>query len=197
MEAPLEDKSQCQESRIFLRTLEEKLIPGCQWERLGLQNNNSAAGVFWGWSVGSKGPQCCPRDMFPPPGVPWKGHRRHHGLDLTAVLLTRHKQGGVSQGIEGGFWGSGNFAAWMCWTQLWFYLSAGGTAQKSPSWRCEVLGRSPTAAMGKARVKGNKQETWQCIVGTCYLQYSPACGSLVPLWPCWPLGAWWWPCLPG
>lgn len=58
--------------------------------------------------MGSKGPQCCPWDMSPPPGVPWKGHGRHHGLDLTAVLLTRHKQGGVSQGIEGGFWGSGN-----------------------------------------------------------------------------------------
>lgn len=46
-----------------------------------------------------------------------------------------------------------------------------------------MLGRSPTAAMGKAGVKGNKQETWRCIVGTCYLQYSPACGSHVLLAP--------------
>lgn len=163
-------------------------------------NSRVSAGETWpskqqqcSWSVlglkrGVQGATVLPMGHVPSP------RGCHHGLDLTTVLLTEHKLGGISQGMEGGFWGSGNFAAWMCWTQLWFYLSAGGNARKSPSWRCEVLGWSPTAAMGKAGVRGNKQEMWQCTVGTCYLQYSPACGPHVPLWL---LGTWWWPCLPG
>lgn len=38
------------------------------------------------------------------------------------MLAMGCKQGNVSQGVEGGFCGSGNFAEWMCWAQLWFYL---------------------------------------------------------------------------
>lgn len=198
LEAPSEAESWCQKSRIFLRTLEEKLIPGCQWESLGLQNNNSTAGAFPGaWGPRGHGEAC----GMHPLTRGWPGGDPDATVAWTSLRCCcrcppQAQARRFFWGMEGGFRGT-----WLRWAAV-----HSAECSCSFTWVLAGLPKNPlprgvwyTARCQWQRREKREQEatgTGQHMAGAQCLRDPPACSRSAAPRPCWPLGTRWWLCPP-